>query len=63
MPVWIPSGGAGVNGIAFPIILIPLSWALAFFYACLEENLVRAATVLTAATIVQTAVALAATGG
>ena len=43
MPLWLPRGAAGVTNLAFPIILAPLIWAVAFFYACLEENLVRAA--------------------
>ena len=41
MPLWLPRGAAGVTDIAFPIILVPLLWAVPFFYACLEENLVR----------------------
>ena len=39
--------------IAFPIILTPLLWAVPFFYAVLEENLVRGTLVLGLATLVQ----------
>ena len=49
MPLWLPRGAAGVTNLAFPIILAPLIWAVAFFYACLEENLVRASLVIGAA--------------
>ena len=63
MPVWLPAGAAGINDIAFPILLTPLLWALPFFYACLEENLVRGTLVISGAIIVQgalVAVAMAA---
>ena len=53
MPLWVPPGAAGVNDIAFPIILTPLLWAVPFFYAVLEENLVRGTLVLGLATLVQ----------
>ena len=43
-------GRAGINDIAFPILLTPLLWALPFFYACLEENLVRGTLVISGAT-------------
>lgn len=53
MPVWLPAGAAGVNNIAFPILLTPLLWAVPFFYATLTENLPRAAVLLLAATLIQ----------
>lgn len=53
MPLWVPLGAAGVNDIALPIILTPLLWAIPFFYAVLEENLVRASLVLGLAILVQ----------
>ena len=53
MPLWVPPGAAGVNDVAFPIILTPLLWALPFFYAVLEENLVRGTLVLGLAILVQ----------
>ena len=53
MPLWVPPGAAGVNDIAFPIILTPLLWAVPFFYAVLAENLVRATVVLGLAILVQ----------
>lgn len=59
MPLWMPRGAAGVNDIAMPIILTPLLWAVPFFYAVIEENLVRATVVLAGVTVVQ-AVAIAA---
>ena len=58
MPLWLPRGAAGVTHLAFPIILAPLIWAVAFFYACLEENLVRASLVIAAAVLGQAAIAL-----
>lgn len=53
MPLWMPAGGAGVNDIAFPILLTPLLWAIPFFYACLTENLVRATGLICGATLLQ----------
>jgi hypothetical protein len=63
MPLWMPAGAAGVNGLALPIILAPLLWALPFFYACLEPNLVRGVAVIAAATVVQGAAAALAISG
>ena len=63
MPVWLPSGAAGINDIAFPILLTPLLWALPFFYACLEENLVRGTLVISGAIIVQGALVAVAMAG
>ena len=63
MPLWIPPGAAGINNLAWPIILTPLIWAVPFFYACLAENLPRASAVLGGATLGQAAlVALALAG-
>jgi hypothetical protein len=60
MPVWVPPGAAGVDEIVYPMVLVPLLWAVPFFYACLEENLVRGAMVLGGAAVGQGAlVALA----
>ncbi len=53
MPLWVPPGAAGVNDIALPILLTPLIWAVPFFYACLAENLPRAALILVGATLAQ----------
>lgn len=50
MPVWLPPGTAGIDNLVFPLVLFPLIWAAAFFYACLDENLIRAAVTLLAAT-------------
>jgi hypothetical protein len=56
MPFWMPAGAVGVNNLALPIILAPLLWAVPFFYACLEENLVRGSVVLSAAVLLQGAI-------
>ena len=58
MPLWLPRGAAGVTNLAFPIILAPLLWAVAFFYACLEEKLVRGSLVIGGAVLAQAAVAV-----
>lgn len=58
MPVWLPAGAAGVNNLAFPILLAPALWAVPFFYAVLDENLPRVAAVLAGATILQGGVAV-----
>ena len=63
MPVWLPAGAAGVNNIAYPMILAPLLWAVPFFYACLEPNLVRGAMVLVGTTVAQGTVAALAIAG
>lgn len=46
MAFWIPAGEAKLNNIAIPIIILPIIWALCFFYACLEENLPRAVLIM-----------------
>ena len=46
LPVWLPSGAAGVNHIAYPLVLAPLVWVVLFLYACLEERVVRCAAVV-----------------
>lgn len=58
MPLWLPPGAAGINHLAFPIILTPLLWAVPFFYACLTEDLPRASLVFTAVIVVQAAAVL-----
>jgi hypothetical protein len=63
MPVWLPAGAAGVDHLAFPIVLAPLIWSVPFFYAVLEERLPRAVAVLAAVTFLQAAVAAAAMAG
>jgi len=63
MPVWLPAGVAGVDNLAYPVILLPLLWAAPFFYACLEENLVRGVAVIVGVTLAQAAlIAVALTG-
>lgn len=62
-PVWLPAGSAGVNHLAFPILLAPLIWSVPFFYACLEENLPRGAAVIVGATLAQGVVAAMAMAG
>lgn len=63
MPLWLPAGAAGVNDIALPILLTPLLWAVPFFYAVLEENLVRASVVLALVVLVQAVAVAAAIAG
>jgi hypothetical protein len=63
MPLWLPRGAAGVTNLAFPIIFAPLIWAAAFFYACLEENLVRGSLVIGGAVLLQATAAVLAVAG
>ena len=60
MPLWLPAGEAGVNNLAFPLVLAPLLWAIAFFYVALESDLVRAALVICGLIAAQFFVAVAA---
>ncbi len=46
MSVCFPQGGAGINHLAFPIVLFPAIWSLFFFYALLESRPGRAGLVL-----------------
>lgn len=46
MPLWLPAGSAGVNGIALAVILAPLIWAVVFVYAVAADHLVRAVAVM-----------------
>lgn len=62
MPVWFPEGAAGINHLAFTLILFPAIWAVAFFYAVLEENLWRAGAVLCVVLAANTALALSSGG-
>jgi len=41
MPVWLPAGSAGVDGLVWSLVLGPLVWALALLYGVLEANLMR----------------------
>lgn len=45
MPLWLPGGAAGIDNLAFPLVLAPLIWAMLFFHACLDRNLARVALV------------------
>lgn len=55
MPLWFPSGAAGVDHLIFPLILFPALWAIPFFYAILAENLRRATLVMTGFAILNAA--------
>ncbi|MBU0724587.1 MAG: hypothetical protein KJ904_07005 [Alphaproteobacteria bacterium] len=55
MPLWFPTGAAGVDHLVFPLILFPALWAAGFFYAILAENLRRAALVMTALALINAA--------
>lgn len=48
MPLWLPAGAAGIDHLVLPIVLFPLIWSVAFFYACLDGRLGRAALVTVA---------------
>lgn len=60
LPHLIPPGAGGIDHLVFPVLTFPLIWAAAFFYACLEEKIGRAALVLAGVTVVQCAVIAAA---
>ncbi|MEM0955964.1 MAG: hypothetical protein AAGI24_17620 [Pseudomonadota bacterium] len=47
MPMWLPPGSAGVNHLAISVVVFPGLWALYVMYVLLEENLQRAAVVMT----------------
>jgi hypothetical protein len=63
MPVWLPSGGVPLNGIAYPMVLAPLVWITAFVYAILAENLARCVVVMASVLSVSSALALLAITG
>ena len=48
MTAWFPEGAAGINHLAFPILLFPAIWALLFFYALLDVRPWRAGAVILA---------------
>lgn len=63
MPVWLPSGAAGIDNIVYPLILAPLIWAAVFTYTILEQNLARGVVVVGGTILSKgTIVALAVTG-
>lgn len=45
MTLWLPGGAAGIDNIAWPLILVPLIWVALFFHACLDARLGRVALV------------------
>jgi hypothetical protein len=45
MPLWLPGGAAGIDNLAFPLVLAPLIWSLLFFHACLDRSIARVALV------------------
>lgn len=57
LPVMLPQGEAGIDHLVFPILLFPGLWALVFFYACLERDLLRAVAVVAGVTLVAGGVA------
>ncbi|MAO57382.1 MAG: hypothetical protein CMM61_17035 [Rhodospirillaceae bacterium] len=63
MPFWMPSGAAGVNHVALPVILAPLVWAVFFVYAVAAENIARAATAITGIGVVTGALILISLAG
>ncbi|MEM7508377.1 MAG: hypothetical protein AAF415_16715 [Pseudomonadota bacterium] len=63
MPQWLPEGSAGIDHLAFPIVLFPAIWAVLFFYACLDMRLTRATLVFAAVIGAQLALISAAFAG
>jgi hypothetical protein len=63
MPVWSPTGGVALNGIAYPMVLAPLVWIIAFVYAILSENLVQCGVVMTSVLGVSSVLAVLAIAG
>ncbi len=49
LPLLLPKGAGGLDHLVFPLILAPLLWAVAFFYALLERDMARGALVFAAA--------------
>jgi hypothetical protein len=48
MPLWLPGGAAGIDNLAFPLVLAPLIWSMLFFHACLDRSIARVAAVAAA---------------
>lgn len=46
MSAWLPKGSAGIDHLAFPIILFPAIWSVLFFYAVLESKPWRAGLII-----------------
>ncbi|MGO4893127.1 hypothetical protein [Flavobacterium sp. W21_SRS_FM6] len=42
MAVWFPPGAGKVNNIMLPLVLLPLIWAILFFYTYLTTNMRKA---------------------
>ena len=40
--LWIPKGAAQIDNLVLPMVFFPAIWAVVFFYACLDRNLLRA---------------------
>jgi hypothetical protein len=40
--LWLPAGRAQIDHIVLPVVLFPAIWALLFFYASLDRQLLRA---------------------
>ena len=45
MPLWLPTGAAGVDHLVLPLVLLPAIWAALFFHALLDRSLARVALV------------------
>ncbi|MDX2288590.1 MAG: hypothetical protein NW217_07185 [Hyphomicrobiaceae bacterium] len=46
LPHLIPEGAGRVDNLVLPVIAFPLVWSATFFYACIADNISRAAAVL-----------------
>ncbi|MEM9617954.1 MAG: hypothetical protein AAF936_08345 [Pseudomonadota bacterium] len=62
MPVWFPRGAAGIDHVAFPLVLFPAFWAIAFFYALLTERLARASLFVLVLTLINVTIAYSSGG-
>lgn len=63
MPVWFPSGAAGVDHLILPMILFPGLWGILFFYSVLSNNLIHIGIALVIIALTNSAAAIAAALG
>jgi hypothetical protein len=56
MAVWFPPGAGNVNNIMLPLVLLPLIWAILFFYTYLTTNMRKAQWLLVALFVVNSAI-------
>ncbi|MDX2307106.1 MAG: hypothetical protein NW216_02590 [Hyphomicrobium sp.] len=56
MPHYVPAGAGRIDNLVLPVIAFPLVWSISFFYACLADDVPRAAKTLAVVTVAQLAV-------